>query len=354
MIGSGLVGGLVGAGLVYGLETWQTPPAQDDQRLAQLEQRIGTLSRQGGSQGNVQALDDRIKALEAATASTDQRLQSVQSAAEQATARAEEALNRPAPASSPAPQDDEALTGLSNRLSGLENQLRADTEAAANTVEAIEARVTDQDRRTGQNEQRLEEQQQRVTDQEERVVALSRQLTENRDNATQPAIRVILAERLGDALRNGEPYADVLTALKKVEADAARLAPLESLAGQGAPTAAELAQSFKPLSAQILRDERSADGSWTDRLLRMADRIVTIRPVNEPGSTSVSSLVSRIDQALARGDVADAVAAWEALPEPARRISETWGQQAKARAQADAAAQAIAADALASLNRTTQ
>jgi hypothetical protein len=35
-------------------------------------------------------------------------------------------------------------------------------------------------------------------------------------------------------------------------------------------------------------------------------------------------------------------------------MSEDWGRQAKARADADAAAQAIAADALSALNRTTQ
>jgi hypothetical protein len=165
---------------------------------------------------------------------------------------------------------------------------------------------------------------------------------------------VVLAERLSDALRTGAPYTDVLSALKKVDGDAARLAPLEPFAASGAPTAAALAQSFKPLSADILRDERATAGSWTDRLWRMADRIVTIRPVDQPGSTSVPSLVARIDQALARGDVAEAATAWQALPEPARRISEQWGLLVKNRAAAEKAASAIASDALTALNRTAQ
>ena len=50
----------------------------------------------------------------------------------------------------------------------------------------------------------------------------------------------------------------------------------------------------------------------------------------------------------------EAAAAWDALPEPARRLSEEWGRQVKAVAQAQQAAQAVAADALATLNRTTQ
>ena len=118
--------------------------------------------------------------------------------------------------------------------------------------------------------------------------------------------------------------------------------------------AAALAQDFKPLGAAILRDERAASGDWTDRLLRMADRIVTVRPVNEPGSTSVPALVARIEQSLARGNVMDAVAAWESLPEPSRRISEDWARQAKARAEADRAVQALSTEALAALNTTTQ
>nr|WP_246529582.1 mitofilin family membrane protein [Microvirga zambiensis] len=86
----------------------------------------------------------------------------------------------------------------------------------------------------------------------------------------------------------------------------------------------------------------------------MADRVVTVRPVNEPGSTGTPALVARIRQALERGDVAEAATAWEALPEPSRRLSEDWGRQVKAVAQAQQAAQAVSTDALATLNRTTQ
>jgi hypothetical protein len=86
----------------------------------------------------------------------------------------------------------------------------------------------------------------------------------------------------------------------------------------------------------------------------MMEQVVTVRPVNEPGSTGVPSLVARIEQALERGDVADAAASWDALPEPARRASEEWGRQVKAVAQARQASQAIAADALSALNTTAQ
>jgi hypothetical protein len=368
LIGSGLLGGLVGAGLVYGLETWQqtsrAPLPQNDQRLAQLEQRVGALGQQQGSQPPVslQAVEDRIRALEAARGAVDERLQAVQGAAEQAAARAEEALNRqppPAPPA-PAPQDDAALAELSGRLSALESQLQAATQNAANAggaTQALEQRIAELDQRAAERDQSAAERERRIGEQDQRLAALSRQLSdENRgaEAASQAGIRVILSDRLNEALRNGTPYGEVLEGLRKAGADAGRLAALEPFAQGGAPTAAALAQGFKPLGAVILRDERAATGDWSERLLRMVDQVVTVRQVNEPGSTGVPSLVARIEQALARGNVAEAAAAWEALPEPSRRSTEEWGRQAKAVAGAQEASQAIAAGALASLNQTAQ
>ncbi|MBF9232930.1 COG4223 family protein [Microvirga alba] len=328
LIGAGLVGGLIGAGLVYGLQVWRGPAGLDDSRLVQLEQRVGVLSQTG----NLQALDGRIKALETGRTVLDQRVQVAQTAAEKAAARAEEALNRPL-APIQAPQNEAALTDLSNRVSSLENQVNSENERVASATQGLDRRLADQ----GQA-----------------FAALSQKFAEGPQAAAQAGIRVVLAERLNDSVRAGTSYADVLATLKKVDGDAARLAPLEPFAERGAPTATALAQSFKPVSADILREDRAAAGSWTDRLMRMADRIVTIRPVDQPGSTSVPSLVARIEQALARGDVVDAAAAWDALPEPARRMSEKWGILVKNRAAAEKAASAVASDALAALNRTAQ
>ncbi len=400
MIGSGLLGGLIGAGLLYGIQHWQGAPTGSDPRIVQLEQRVGALAQQraapspGQPAANGQ-LESRLAAVESAVGSVDQRIQAAQSAAEQATARAQEALDRPMP--EPPRQNEAALAQLTERVSRADEQIQANAQrlqqaqgaleqvqqvqgglqqaqsgiqqvqgtvqqvqtdlqqvradvqqAAAQARQAVESRASELDRR-------LSEQDRRTGEQEQRLAALSRQVTQTTEATTQPAIRVILAERLGSALRNGAPYTDVLSALRNAETDSGRLQALEPFAQQGAPTATELAQDFKPLGDRILQQERPADATWTDRLLRMADKVVTVRPVDAPDSAGVTGLVGKIEQALARGDVAAAVSAWDALPEPARRLSEEWGRQAKARAQADAAAQAIVSDAVAALNtRTTQ
>ena len=379
LIGAGLLGGVVGAGLLYGLQTWQAAPTQDDPRIAQLEQRVNALRQQpapsGQPQGDTQALAERIQALETARGDLDQRLQAIQGTAQQASEQAQEALNRPLPeAPQAAPQNEAALTDLTNRLSALEEQVRTSAESATNAATAtqeldrrlgeLNQRLADQDsrfgeadRRLGEAERRFAEADRRFSEQEQRLEAIVRQEAENTKNAeaaSQTGAKVVLAGRLSDALASGTPYAQVLEGVKKAGTEASRLAPLEPFAQQGAPTAEALARSFGPVETAILRESRGSSGDWTDRLLRMADRVVTVRPVDEPGSTGVPSLVARIRQALEHGDVVEAAAAWDALPEPSRRLSEDWGRQVKAVAEAHQVAQAISSDALATLNDTTQ
>ena len=94
----------------------------------------------------------------------------------------------------------------------------------------------------------------RLADQDQKLATLTRQVAEGGSDATRAGTRVVLADRLNNALRDGAPYADVLGALTRLNVDPARLQPLEPFASQGAPTAASLAQSFKPLSEQMLRE----------------------------------------------------------------------------------------------------
>lgn len=369
LIGAGLIGGLIGAGALYGLQAWQASTGQTqpvELRLAQLEQRVGALRQPAPAapaQGNAQALEGRIQALETARGELDRRLQALQNTAGQAAAQAQEALSRPlpeAPAPQASPENEAALADLSSRLSSLEEQMRANAQSAANAAVAaqdLDRRIADLDRQLSETGRRFAEADRRIGEQEQRFSALSRQAAESTrtaEAASQTGTRVVLAGRLNDALNSGAPYAEVLDGVRKAGADPARLAPLEPFAQQGAPTAAALAQSFEPVETAILRESRGPAESWTDRLLRMADKVVTVRPMNEPGATGVPAQVARIRQALERGDVVEAAAAWDALPEPSRRLSEEWGRQLKAVAEAHRAAQGLSSDALATLNRPTQ
>ena len=89
--------------------------------------------------------------------------------------------------------------------------------------------------------------------------------------------------------------------------------------------------------------------SWEDKLLGLASRIVTIRPVGEAGSSDPATLPIRLEGALAQNDVAKAAELWTQLPEPARRGSEAFGTALKQRAAAESTINRIAQDAVAAL-----
>jgi hypothetical protein len=86
----------------------------------------------------------------------------------------------------------------------------------------------------------------------------------------------------------------------------------------------------------------------------MLDKVVTVRAVGDPQSTDVANIVARIEDSLSRDAVGEAAAAWNALPEPARRVAPDWGAKLQQRAAAEAAAQKIYSEALAGLEASTR
>lgn len=326
LVGAGVVGGLVGAGIVLGV---QTLAPVENPRLVQVENRMEAIEKRT----QVGVIDDRLLQLEQAVGNLRQSVSNIRQETRRAERQARSALDRPIPV--PPPQDNAPVAELENRLAALEAQLQTYNRDSAEAVAAVR---------------------QRADEQANKVAALSGQISSNvADQAqAQASVRIALADRLIAALRQGAPYAETLDALRKVENDEARLAPLTAFAKSGAPTAASLAASFKPLAAQIVRENRTATGGWSDWAQRLFDRVVTIRPVDAPNATNAGSLVARIEDALARGDVRAAYAAWETLPEPSRRLSQDWGRLAKQRADADRAADALASDALTAIDRPAQ
>ena len=170
---------------------------------------------------------------------------------------------------------------------------------------------------------------------------------------TNAAALAILAQSIRASLERGESFAPELAAAENLGADAAQLAALAPAARGGAPTARKLAQTFRPLTRSIVDSAAptDADASVLDRLTNAATKLVRVRPVGEAGGGDAASLVAQIEQALDRGAVAPAMAAWTLLPAPARQTSEAWAQDARRRVAADAAAAALFNSAIADLGR---
>lgn len=156
------------------------------------------------------------------------------------------------------------------------------------------------------------------------------------------AAQAIAAIALEQRLRAGEPFAIEFAALTRAGVDGAALAPLKPFAESGAPSSASLAASFAKISAAILAAARpEAEGGVLDKLLDRLRNTVRVHPVGETPGEEPEAVVSRIQAALSRGQIAAAVAAFGKLPEAARKAGGDWVKTASARAGADEAARTL-------------
>ncbi|MCO5090791.1 uroporphyrinogen-III synthase [Bosea sp. (in: a-proteobacteria)] len=266
----------------------------------------------------------------AAIAALQTRLESVQAALTAADRRA-------ASASDAAAKTGSELQAVTARLAALGNAPAPDTSAFSAQVQRAEAAAA----ATGQ---RLDQFAGRLGAVETRVKAASGASPE-----AMAAARIVLAERVRQALAGGRPFSSDVAALTRSGVAPADLAALAAVAGTGAPTREALLAGFRKHGATFQREVMPASASWTDKLIALASRVVTVRPVGESASTDPATLPIRLEGAIAAGDAAKAAALWGELPEPARRASAEFGADLGKRAAADAAIAKIAQDAVAAL-----
>ncbi|WP_306223042.1 uroporphyrinogen-III synthase [Bosea beijingensis] len=292
---AGLVGGVIGGALVsYALT--RSGPSGNTEAIAELRSRIESL------QAGAAAADRKAAAATEAAAKAGSELQAV-------TAKLASLGNAQAP-------DTSALTAQAQRA-----------EAAATAIG-----------------QRLDQIAGRLGTVETQAKAASGASPE-----AMAAARIVLAERVQRALAGGRPFAGDIAALTKSGVAQADVAALAAVATGGAPTRETLQAGFRKHGAMFQREVMPASESWSDKLLALASRVVTVRPVGDSGSTDPATLPIRIEGAIAAGDIVKATALWGQLPEPARRASAEFGADLQKRAAADAAIAKIAQDAVAAL-----
>lgn len=292
---AGLIGGVIGGALVSYALTKQVPSGNTE-AMAELRSRLEA------TQANAAAADRKAVAATEAVAKAGSELQAV-------TAKLASLGNAPAP----------------------------DTTALSTQAQRAEAAVA----AVGQ---RLDQIAGRLGSVETQAKAASGASPEG-----MAAARIVLAERVQRALAGGRPFAGDIAALTKSGVAQADLAALGAVASGGAPTREALQAGFRKHGAMFQREVMPASDSWSDKLLALASRVVTVRPVGDSGSTDPATLPLRIEGAIAAGDIVKAAALWGQLPEPARRASAEFGADLQKRAAADAAIAKIAQDAVAAL-----
>jgi hypothetical protein len=347
LLGAGIIGGLLGASATALTETWWRPrQSGTEARLAQIEQRVAAAP-------NLAPLENRLSSLAAETKTLSERLGAVQALAERSAKKAQEALERPQPPQSAPPESlasASALGDLANRVAAIEKQAEARTQAGS----AIQERVSAVEQRAQAATTTAQGLERRIADQDQRLAALTKQVSERGSDALAASLRVTLADRLEDSLSDGTPVGPTLAMLRRLGTKPETLRPLEPYAESAPPSAPALAQEFRPIGERLIAEARPPASDWGERVWRMLDKVVTVRAVDDPTATDRASLVGRIEHALARGAFAEALSAWQALPEPARAVAPDWGARLQQRAGAEAAAHTVYAEALSALEATTR
>jgi hypothetical protein len=130
----------------------------------------------------------------------------------------------------------------------------------------------------------------------------------------------------------------------------ASLAALEPRAPEGLPTLPELRAQFEEQAAAIdLSMPVPASAGPLDRLLGSARGLVEVRPAKPTGGTDPGAVLARIRGALEAGDLENALAEWNALPEDARAPLAEWARSVEARVTAEKLVAELRSEALSRL-----
>lgn len=170
------------------------------------------------------------------------------------------------------------------------------------------------------------------------------------------AAAALAVSTMAEAANSSRPFPEELAGLQRVLPGSPSLRALEPLARLGAPTRAGLAVQFGNLAGRAASAARNpgADADLFARIRYALSSIVSIRHVGSIKGSTPDAILARAQVLLDEGDIEGAVAALEALPDPAREVLAPWFAAANRRIEIDRHVASVRADALAALARITQ
>jgi hypothetical protein len=172
------------------------------------------------------------------------------------------------------------------------------------------------------------------------------------ETGDRPVRLAVTAAALNAAVERGDAFAAELAAAKQLAPATTTFAPLEPYASTGLPSAAALSRELMGLLGTLAQASGTAPREgFLERLQANAERLVRIRPLDEPPGDDPAAVLTRIEQRAAQADVPGALAELAKLPAPARASAQAWIAKAQARLAALAASRRFATDAYAALGK---
>ncbi|MDH3579230.1 MAG: hypothetical protein OEM91_01220, partial [Hyphomicrobiales bacterium] len=142
---------------------------------------------------------------------------------------------------------------------------------------------------------------------------------------------------LTGAIARGEPFLRELETLKTMAPAGLDLTSLEASAATGAPTLAELQQSFRVLgpTARDAARNRQSDNSLVGQLVSRARTIVRVERIDAGAAGGAAAMLSGMAEHLKSGDLNAVIAESEKLPDAVRAAMGSWLDQARTRLELD-------------------
>jgi hypothetical protein len=155
--------------------------------------------------------------------------------------------------------------------------------------------------------------------------------------AAKEGARTIAVGALAQAAKRGGSFAGELAMLATLTPGDPDVAALQPLAEKGAPSRDDLAGEFPAVADAILAATAEAEpgiGFW-QRLLHSARGLVTIRPAGPIAGDAPEAIVSRMEEAVKRGDLEAMLRERDKLPEAGKIVSADFAKAAGDRVAID-------------------
>ncbi|MCR8825436.1 COG4223 family protein [Pseudosulfitobacter koreensis] len=252
---------------------------------------------------------------------------------------------------------DQAVAGLRNEIEELRGQIPTAPQDSSEALSDLETTITDLETRISELEQRPEPSTitstapdvdiSGLTDELAAQQAQIDQLLEDAETmqatataAANTTLARAAASRVLAAVDSGSPFAAALSDVT-ANSDVEIPAVLDDVADDGVTTLSELQQTLPDAARSALAaartnatDETGGFGGFLRR--QLGARSVQPREGNDP-----DAVLSRVEDAVRQGRIADALAEADALPEPAKAEMQSWMNAAQARLEAMNAAEAL-------------
>lgn len=243
----------------------------------------------------------------------------------------------------------EQVSALAGRIDGLDAQARAQAEALPDgtippaAFAALKAEVDAlKNAPAGQPGGQMDAdalRQQITAELDARASEVAAEAERAAEATRQAALRDAAWITLNEAVKNGQPYADALTALGATEVPQA----LGAHAAEGLPGVQQLAASFPEAAREALDISLRADeaGGFGDRALSLLRVTTGQRSLTPQQGTDPDAVLSRAEAAVVAGDLPAALTELKGLPPEGQAAMVPWVLQAQARIDAEAALAAL-------------